>query len=181
MNATTITGVEELDHKLARLSRSSSRRAVTSGIRAGLTPLGKAMRAGINASDASPELKRAARKTIGKRFARAKGGQGVYQAKVGFAVGMKHKAVRRAVVKARKKKRAEGGMSRGVGISAFNIHWFVLGTKQRRTKSGHATGRIPAFFEGVVGGAFAVAGGAALAAARAKIRQVIQREARKKG
>ncbi len=167
----TITGDKALDRKFKRLAGSGQRKALRAGIRASMTPIAKAMRAAINASDASPSLKREARKTVGKRFAKGrKGGaaRGQYGAKVGFAVA--------------KKKKDAGERSRpGVGVGSANIHWFVLGTKDRRTKGGHETGKIRGVLGDVTKQALASSASASIAAARKKIQQVIIKEARKKG
>jgi len=138
------------------------------------------MRAAINATDASPELKREARKTIGARFGRTRAID-VRHAKVGFSVGKRAAAVRRA--KAARTKRIEAGKSGGggVGISAANIHWFVLGTDSREHKSGHPTGQIANIFGEVTRLAFATSAMASVHAARKKISEVIKREARKRG
>jgi hypothetical protein len=175
-----LLGDKQLTRKLERLSTKGSKRAITAGIRAGMTPVAKAMRAAIFASDASPELKREAWRAIGARFGKTRRIQ-VRHAKVGFAVGKKQKQVRSAG--AARGKRIEAGNSggAGVGISAANIHWFVLGTKKREHKSGRPTGRIANVFGQVTRLALAASTAPMLAAARAKIKQVIEREARKKG
>ena len=169
---TTLLGDKELIRKLDRLSKSGSKRAIVAGIQAGMTPIAKAMRAAINAADASPGLKRQARKTIGARFAKAYKQSKVREAKVGFAVGKKKKTIVKAVA-------AHEGS--GVGISAANIHWFVLGTDERKRKSGASTGKIEGVFGDVTRQALATSAPASLAAAKKKIKQVIEREARKKG
>ena len=175
-----LLGDKELTRKLDRLSKSGSKRAITAGIQAGMTPIAKAMRAGINATDASPYLKREARKTIGSQFAKAYK-RDVREAKVGFSVGKKQGAIKKAVAARGKRMAAGKGGGGGVGISAANIHWFVLGTDERQHKSRHPTGQIANIFGGVTRLALAGSAGASLAAARRKIKQVIEREARKKG
>ena len=177
----TLLGSKALSRKLDRLATSGSKRAIEAGIRAGMQPIARAMRAAINGtSEASPELKREARKTIGARFGKTRA-INVRHAKVGFSVGKRKAHIQRAV-KARSK-RIEAGKSggRGVGISAANIHWFVLGTKERHHDSGHRTGKVESAFRGVTRQAMASSAGASLAAARKKISQVIEREAQKKG
>lgn len=167
-----LLGDKALTRKLDRLSKSGSKKAIVAGIRASMTPIAKAMRAAINASEASPKLKREARKTIGARFAKGFKQRNVREAKVGFSVGKKKKAIAKATAA------HEGG---GVGLSAANIHWFVLGTDERQQKSGKATGKIEGVFGDVTRQALATSAPASVAAARKKIKQVIEREARKKG
>lgn len=172
MAGTVLLGKPELDRKLNHLSGKASKRAIVAGIKASLIPIARAMRTGVNASSASHELKKAARQSIGSRFTR-KRWESVREAKVGFAVGKSKKSVAK-----RSAKRGEGRP--GAGVSASNIHWFVLGTDERTTKSGKSTGRIEGVFAGVTDAAVGAAGQASLAAASKKIQQVIHREARKR-
>jgi len=169
-----VTGDKQIQRKLARFEKRTAKKALTAGVKAGQTKVRKAMRAAINASDASADLKREARKSIGSRFTRggvARTGKVTARvSKVGFSVAKKHK----------KLKKTGEGRSRGVGVSAANIHWFVLGTNERQHDSGHPTGRIENVFGDVTRQAVAASSGQALAAARAKVTQVIQREARRK-
>ncbi len=75
-----------------------------------------------------------ARKTIGVQLrSRSKH---ITTAKVGYAL-------RKGT-----SKHAEGAP--GVGLSWRNIHWPVLGTDERVTKSGAGRGRMPAYFRGAV-------------------------------
>lgn len=163
----TITGDKALDRKLRQLAGRGASKAATAGIRAALTPVAQAMRRAVTASDASPELKRAARKTIKSRFAKTFG-RGRKQAKVGFGVGKKADAGR------------SGRNRGGVGISSNNVHWFVLGTKNRQQKTtGRNTGRVRDVFSGLAEQALNAASSQALEKARKKIAQVIEKEARK--
>jgi hypothetical protein len=94
-----------------------------------------------------PSRVKDARKAVGYRFNRKRVGnaKGVATAKVGMGVGKQTK-VRRAKRKVRnaaiKAKRIAAGR-KGVGIAGENIHWFVLGTKKRRTRI-RRTGRMRA-------------------------------------
>jgi len=176
---TTLLGDKELTRKLAHLSKKGSKKAIGAGVRAGMKPIVKALRAAINMAPASPELKREAHKTIGARFGKIKRIQERH-AKVGFSVGKRAAAIKRAVAARGKRIAAAGKSGGGVGISARNIHWFVLGTDERAQKSGHPTGKIANMFGDVTRLAFASSMVASVNAARKKIHQVIQREARKK-
>jgi len=182
---TALLGDKAMDRKLKRLGTTGSNRAITAGIRASMTPVARAMRTAVNASDASSYLKREARKSIGQRFAKNRK-KGVKEAKVGFSVGKKQKQIKAAGAARGKRLAAGKGGGRGVGISATNIHWFVLGTDLRRTKSGFGsgekgTGKIANVFGDVTRLAFAGSNVAAVNAARKKIWQVIKKEALKKG
>ncbi len=172
-----LTGDKELIRKLNQLGTKGAKKATRAGIRAAMTPVVKAARAGVNATTtASPAVKRAARKAIGKRFVAKKA-----EAKVGFGVGKPAKKKRMAAHE--RNVYGEGGarLVRGVGISASNIHWFILGTKERATKTpARATGRIKSVLSDVIPNATMQSAGASVEAARQKIQQVIEREAQKR-
>lgn len=189
--AAALLGDKALDRKLKRLSTTSSNRAITAGIRASMTPVARAMRSAVNASEASTSLKREARRAIGQRFAKAKGGpkRGIREAKVGFGVGQTEK-VRARKVASGEAARAKGESSgKGVGVGVANIHWFVLGTdervlkhgSERGPKAGHPTGEIDNVFGGVTRLAFAASNQAAVVAARKKIWAVTKKEALRRG
>ena len=171
-----LTGDKELVRNLNELGTKGAKKATRAGIRAAMTPVARAARAGVNATTASPAVKRAARKAIGKRFVAKKA-----EAKVGFGVGKPSKKKRMAAHE--RNVYGEGGarLVRGVGISASNIHWFILGTKERATKTpARATGRIKSVLSDVIPNATMQSAGASVEAARRKIQQVIEREARKR-
>jgi hypothetical protein len=119
-----VTGVEQLRKKFAKLANEGVKKAVKAGVGGAMTVMARAARAEINASSASPALKREARKTIGRRIVRSD--EGGLTAKVGFAVGKSTKRVR-----AKAAAKAAGRTGDGVGVSSNDIHWFVLGTEER--------------------------------------------------
>ena len=173
-----LKGLDRLQRTLTAIGDKASRKAAKAGVNAGLTPLVRAMRSAVNATGASPELKRAARQSLGKRVMKKEGRE--LSGKAGFGVGKptkakKTKAHERSVY-------GQGGakLVRGVGISAANIHWPVLGTKERRQKkTGHRTGAMPVLLPDVIRSAVATSGSAVLEAARAKITKVLAAEAAK--
>lgn len=160
-NAVTVEGLTELVDTFKRLEDKTAKSLMAAGVRASLTNVARAMRKAVNASSASSGLKRAARKQVGSRFRKGgldrMGRQHAVVAKVGFAVGKKATL-----------ERAEG---RGVGISERNVHWAVLGTDERKHKSGHPTGRMPALLAGITEQALASSRETALAAAREAIKK----------
>jgi len=171
-----LLGDKDLTRAIDRLVTRGSKRAITAGIRAGMVPVARAMRAAVQASTASPELKREAKRSIGARFGKTRKIKQRH-AKVGFAVGKRKRAVHSAM-RARGKRIAGGKQAdRGVGISSANIHWFVLGTDPRQTKAGRFTGQIANVFGDVTRLAYAGSAVAMVEAARAKIWQVIKKEA----
>lgn len=116
-----LTGHKQLDRKLARLSKAPANRVAKAGLRAGT---GKAAR--IMRKQLPSDLKHV-RPAIGAKV-KTKGGETT--AKAGAGVG-------------RKMKPPEARKRRGVGIGARNIHWLVMGTKERHTSAGKSTGRMP--------------------------------------
>lgn len=157
-----VLGEKELDRALRYLGGKGSRAVVRSGIRAGLTVVAKHIRKEVNATQLdtphAASLKAGARKAVKARFAKAKS-KGIYEARVGFAVGMKG---------GKRTERLSKGETTGAGVAGATIHWFTLGTE-----------RMPAFFKGVIAKAAASSAGPSMAKARSKIRQRIPIEARK--
>ncbi len=192
-----ITGLKAVERKLNRLATTASKKATVSGHRASMTTIAKAMRSAVNQADFSAFvtkeeshtfLKREARKAIGARFSKGVAKE-LTLAKVGFSVGKRAKQVKSAQAARGKRLGAGKGGGKGVGVSAQNIHWFVLGTKKRflkkgsagGPKAGHPTGRIASVFGGVTRLAFVASHQAAVVAARKKIWAVIKKEALKRG
>lgn len=127
-----VTGIREFDRKLARLSKTGSKRAVRSGMTAGLTPVVAALRSETASITGAASLKATFRKSVGKKV-QVKGG--IPDAKVGFGVAKKRKG--KGVISL-----PERGKGKGKGIHpAFNIHWPVFGVKNRvQKKTGRVTG-----------------------------------------
>ncbi len=189
-----LKGMDKMIRTLNTTKDKTAKKCAMAGVRAGLTPLAKAMRAGINASPASTGLKRAARKTIGKSLRRYRGGKGARGGKAGFAVGKPSK--KKGMTAHERHVYGQGGakLAKGVGVSSSNIHWFVLGTDERTLTKGpravvleerndfitvQDTGKIKDIFKGVVPRATVAARGAMLEAARKKVDQVLARETAK--
>jgi len=169
-----LLGAKELEAKLGNLEKRVSKKAISAGIRAGMTPVVKAMRAAINSNVyANASMKAGARRAVGKRFNKKRHKQ-IREAIVGFAVG--RRGSRRYQLLSKHKR------PRGVGIAAANIHWFVLGTDIRLlATSAQYTGRMGAFFRGVTEYARTASSPFMFAEAAKKIKQVINREAQKRG
>lgn len=189
----TWTGAAEFDRKLQRLAGSVSKRAAAAAVNAAMNPIVRGIKDEINGTNvstgASTNLKQAARQTIGKRLTRERGAVSpVPTAKAGFGVGkggakriasqQKKSATRVGRQIQRGKRSSNVG---GVGINAKNIHWAVLGTKKRVRTSGGSTGVMPAIFKQVVPKAIRSSARAAFTVAKTKLRQVLLKEALKKG
>lgn len=172
-----ITGLHRLDSTLRHLASQGTKKAAKAGLSAALTVVVKAVRQQVNATPGiTSDLKREARRAIGKRV-RTK--RLHVTGKVGFGVG-KRKSKVAAATKARAKRIAKGKASGGVGISAANIHWAVLGTSERRTDdTGRATGKMPPLLKGVVQRAAKVSASHAVKRMADKTAEVMQREAMK--
>lgn len=127
MISATITGEKAIDRKLKRLATSGQKRVARAALGKALTVLARGIRNAIDPSQKS------AKKTVGTKNKKNKQ-TGLHEAKVGLGVGK-----RTASKKQRDSKKG------GVGISKENIHWLVLGTKDRtRWKtSGAPTGGSP--------------------------------------
>ena len=126
----TMTGIPEVDRTLKKLGTSDARKAARTGVNAGMSVLAKFIRAEVKAEpDASRNLRKQISKTIGKRF-RKNRRTGESTAKVGPGVG--------------KQTPATGSRRPGrKGLSKQNVHWFVLGTKDRRVRTtGNPAGRL---------------------------------------
>jgi hypothetical protein len=172
----TVTGVEEVRRTLEHMARSGAPRAATKAIRAATTPLVSALRAAVTASSAPDAVKREGRKTIGRRSVRARDYAGVKVVKLGFGVGKQTAAQRR---KAEKRKAARRAAAKpGQGITKANIHWVILGTRERAHRGGHRTGRMPPYFRGLLGRAIASSAGASMAAARKAFQAAIAAESK---
>lgn len=119
-----VEGVEDLVKLLSELKNKGAARIVKASIRAGLNEVAKQMR-----RDVAPEAK-AARPAIRQKLR----GRKIIRAKVGVHVGKKRDKFPEPI----RSKRS------GKGISGQNLHWWVAGTKQRRTTRGQDRGRMPA-------------------------------------
>jgi hypothetical protein len=183
-----LQGLDKLVRTLGTLKDQSARRIARYGVNAGLAALAQAERAAVNAAPVSPELKKQARATIGKRLRKKEGED--WTGKAGFGVGKRSKAKRtKAAARAADKTR------RGVGLSSADVHWFVLGTQERNmlvtTRGsgffgrrqdwrnggvGHPTGKVPPLLAGVISAAAGSAGRAMLDAAQKKVAEVLTSE-----
>lgn len=146
--AASLDGMEELEKFFEDIIDLKTRMRVMSGaVRAGLSEIAREMKKLVNSAAVDTphgdDVRAAARKTIGsyfKKFPR-KGG---YTAKVGFGVGM------RGGKRFERLSPMTSDSPGSKGIAGANIHWWVLGTKGRRTKAGRYTGKIDPFFKGIV-------------------------------
>lgn len=107
-----MTGVEELDKKLAQLKLGAANKIARPALTKAARLLLKKMKAGV------PPKYKDAKRALGM-VVDAKGGKSKNQqrAKVGAAVGKASKS----------EAKRSGKNSGGVGISGKNIHWFILG------------------------------------------------------
>lgn len=170
-----LKGLREMFRTLDKLT-GASKKAATAGVTAGLTSLVRTTKKAIDASSAGPSVKRIAKQTIGKRIVRER--KVAVEGKTGFGVGKKSKKTsskRRTEASAR----AADTSLAGVGASASNIHWYVLGTDDRQTESGDDRGQMDPTLDDVIDTAIRTGAAPALAAAAVKTKQVLAREAAK--
>lgn len=192
--AVTWTGAAEFDRKLKRLAGSVSKRAAAQAVNAAMNPIVRGIKDEIDGTTINTkhpnDLKHAARQTIGKRLTRERGAVSpIPTAKAGFGVGSGRKkklasqAAKRGKRIASLRKRGKRSGGGGVGIDARNIVWAVLGNENDRTqaKTGRNTGKMPAVFKNVIPKAIRSSARAAFSVAKTKLRQVLLKEALKKG
>jgi hypothetical protein len=115
--------VKALVKKLSKLKESSQSRIVKGAVGKGLVVIRKGIR------DAVPPKYKDAKKAIGSSFKKSKR-KDQLEAKVGSGVGIKFKKIRKDASKRAESKRKKTG---GVGISAANLHWFIMGTDFRQS------------------------------------------------
>jgi len=143
-----LTGQKELDRKLSEMSRSVVRKVAAPAVQRALTIMKKSIQSEI------PPKYKSAKRSIGKRFNKAKtgGNKGMVVAKVGAGVAAKTKA-----------KAVDRKGKRGVGLSPRNIHWAILGTQRRQSKKTNADrGKMPATLADVVKSGIAKSEGQAM-------------------
>lgn len=116
---------------LEQFKESTQRRIARGGVSKALRVLAKGIKGKV-----PPQFKDI-KKVIGVRMAKSVGVNP--SGKTGAGVGVKAK--KRKEQKQKRDKKREGRP--GVGIGAENVHWFVLGTQDRKTKKGVSTGRMP--------------------------------------
>ncbi len=187
--AETVRGLKRLQRKLKRLERKDSV-AVSRAAMVGMSaPLRTAIRKETDATAITTSgvharrLKKAAKATVGSSVKRDKD-TGELTLKVGYGVG-KQSALRKTKATAR-----AGGGDAGVGISAANIHWLVLGTGKHSEKTGQervrtsmagaSTGSTEQFFDGVIPKAVTAGTRAALRKGAKKARIALRKVAKKR-
>jgi hypothetical protein len=126
-----ILGIEELDRRLEGMKLAIANRCARAGLTKGARLAAKLIKKQV------PGSQKHIRKSIGSSVKKQKGGpnRGFTQAKAGAAVGRASKETGKAA----------RGKRGGVGISAQNIHWYIMGTAERTVKkTGQRSGRMPA-------------------------------------
>ncbi len=131
-----ITGQKELDKALSALKVSVANRVLRPAIGKSLRIISKAIKGKIQAPYKD------AKRGIGARLGKTRENKKV-TAKVGSAVGMRAKRIKKIneSLKEKRKKRKGTKKTIGVGISPSNLHWFILGTTERKhEKTGKSLG-----------------------------------------
>ncbi|MHC4877576.1 MAG: hypothetical protein ACYTGL_13855 [Planctomycetota bacterium] len=115
-----LTGIEDIDARLAELENAAGNRIARAALRRASTVFAQHVRKAITAHPlVSKQMKQRLRALLGQ--AREKSPGGTAGRKVGFGVGRKRKVgVKRS-----------GLNSTGVGISGANVHWALAGTDER--------------------------------------------------
>lgn len=145
----SVTGVAELDKVFRELKKGLANKIA----RPGLYKAGRLAAKKVKAS--IPSRYKGVRKAIKSRSVKTKYNGGFAGVKIGAGVSRKRSA----------EKESRKGR-KGVGIGARNVHWWFIGTGERRTKSGRRTGRMPKQAVGV---------SEVLMSAKAELNDVIKR------
>lgn len=152
-----LTGVPECDAMLKAVGLKVGNRAARSVLMKGVRLAVKRIKGKV------PSANKSVRKAIGGSVKMQKGGadKGITKAKAGAAVARKHKSA--------------GGTNGGVGIGPENVHWYVLGTKDRTVKStAQKVGAMPP--HPIVKDAMAAGGGEIVSMMKREMRPAIERE-----
>lgn len=158
-----IDGIDEVIANVAQLEAKAQFRILRSGLRGALKVVAKRMK-----SDLSPKVK-VARKWVGHKIK----GRKKLSAKVGFGVGRKLSDMATIVPKNRPKNKP------GVGISAINVHWWIVGTSRRKRLNNASTGQMPAFQPGLAEKAAAAVQAEAFQAAVKAAKTQVDKEVKK--
>jgi hypothetical protein len=127
----SVAGLSDLENVFKQLQKGVANRIARPG-------LAKAGRLAVKKIKAAiPSRYKGVRKAIKSRSIKTKFNSGVAGVKVGAGVSRK------------RGEKSERSGKKGVGIGARNVHWWFLGTKERRTKNGRRTGRMPVMTTGV--------------------------------
>lgn len=121
----SVTGVAELDKVFRELKKGLANKIARPGLKKAGRLAAKKVKATI------PSRFKGIRKAIKSRLVKTKFNGGFAGVKVGAGVSRKKET----------EKQTRGGR-KGVGIGARNVHWWFIGTAERRTKKGRRTGRM---------------------------------------
>lgn len=168
----TILGIPELDARLEGLQLAVANRVARGALAKGARLAAKKIKAEI------PSGQKQLRKAIGSSAKKQKRGpnKGWVEAKAGAAVGKK--AAKQKAEAEQTKAQRKAAKKAGVGISAANIHWYIMGTAERTVKkTGQRVGRMPA--NPVVQKAMASGKGPVLNAVKEGVMDGIEREREK--
>lgn len=140
MSGDIIQGDKKLLRTLKKMRTTAARRVMTAGAAKAAQVLAKAVKAEV------PTRMKEAKKGIGwKRLKKSDAPDG--GAKIGSKVGRTGKRAAKDNLRLRKKGR--NGKT-GVGMGAANVHWILLGTKNRKSKNPRrSTGSTPPYMRPV--------------------------------
>lgn len=130
----TFSGGERLAATFRELAQVVPAKVLRPAVSKAMAPIRKAI------SNRVPSKYQSVKRTVGSSVPKAKTGK--QGGKAGFGVGRQTAAKKRAA-EARNLKRKSKAKP-GVGIGSRNVHWLVLGTGARSTRSGYGRGRIDA-------------------------------------
>ena len=176
-----LDGLEDLMKTINTLADDTAKKLAKATVNGCVSQMAATIRRGVDGSGASIAVKAEARKLVAKRLMRKEGQDTV--GKVGFGVGKQNDRRKGAhgVTAHERSQAGQGnhGYLSGVGMSASNVHWFVLGTVERKTASGHETGRMRSLLAGIIQAAISGGNLPRLTKEQNKLARILAAEARK--
>jgi hypothetical protein len=153
-----LTGDNRLLKTLNKTRDSVARKAMRKGIGKAVRVIAKGIKSHV------PVDMKQIKPLIGTKVGKAKVGseKGLFTAKAGTGVG-------RTFKKVAKRGEVAGAKQKGVGISGRNIHWWIMGTGERRSRLRN-TGKMPAQAPDIVQQGFSSAAGEAKAVIAREVR-----------
>jgi len=129
---------KEIEQAVNEARQAIGDKEVAKAVRAAFRQAAKEFRSMLRGANAPERVAKAAARSLGYKVRTQR--RELTEAKFGLGVGSRRGAGKQA----KKRKRP------GVGLGRGNIHWAVLGTGQRSTKTGKNRGRMPGFLMGVI-------------------------------
>lgn len=175
-----VFGVDDVVERLQTMGTVATPKAMRSALSAAMTYTSRAVKRQIAAtpiiytssrgSRYTASMKRGMIRSVRKRIAKTKK---KIEGKVGYSVAVKAGSKGSGV---RWSHGRTADNPRSVGVASSTVHWFVLGTADRRTKKGAYRGKMPAFFKTTLQDAIRSAAPGAFNVAINKVIEIMNKE-----